>query len=157
MRDASIWFAIYMVWLSAAATAWPLYAVAAWRAYIGVGGGTGRFAIDVTRFVRFMTGGDMGAHLYEPGQKLRFGITLTLSSTMSIAAFYWQLDRHTWTPAQLAVNAAVVVLSYIGIMVHLYVAWRDRRELWRLMVWAQVVLFFVSMALFPLTGWGDRL
>lgn len=157
MRDAALWFAIYMVWASAAVTAWPIYGLSALRGWLGIGGGPARFALDVSRFVRWMIGGEMAHSLYSPGQKLRFGITLTLGSTSVIALIYWQLERGSWSLFALALNAFVVGLSYAGIMVHLYVAWREKPNRWRAMVWAQAALFALAYACFDDLGFGATL
>ena len=157
MSDPSFWFAVYMFWFSAAAVAWPIYARSAWEGWIEAGGGRARFWHDAKRFTLWMLGGDLGDDSYEPGQKLRFGITLTLGSTSVIAAFYWQLSRTDWTVLQLATNLFVVALSYFGIMIHLYVAWRENRHLWRWLAWSQAVLFLAAWAVFPHTGLGAGL
>lgn len=151
MRDASFWMTIYMVWLSALLCAWPTYAKVAWQKWRTSGGSIRRMAEDGKRFFDMMVWGKFGPHRYEPGQHLRLGITCTMGSSLMMAFFFGAVDRSAWSMRHCIALLIVVFLSHTGVMIHLYIAWRDTRWKWRLLLWAQVIaapLIYIGLEVF---------
>lgn len=139
MRDAPFWITICLIWLSGLLFAWPVYAKAAWRKWRDQGGGVSRLVVDTRRFFDMMLMGKYSAHLYEPGQNLRLGITFTMGSSLIMAVLFGLVDRSKWSNMHLVGGIIIIGLSYVGVMIHLYIAWRDIRWKWRILLLSQII------------------
>lgn len=85
---------------------------------------------------------------YTPGHLLRFFTALSFLAIMCFGYMFRSLDRSSWDPVFMAINASVVSVSILAILGNLYIRWMDSLRIWRWTVVASVLWIGVM----PFTG-----
>lgn len=71
---------------------------------------------------------------YTPGHILRFSIFLGSLMPMAFGFLFFNLDRSTWPPSAFVIISAMILLSLMSAMGHMYLALRPRMNRWRWLV-----------------------